>query len=54
MFNRRILCEKYLQHQQNHYHVFVDFKKAFDRVWYSAFWATVRLHDINANLIITI
>ena len=31
-FNLRILCEKYLQHQQNLYHVFVDFKKAFDRV----------------------
>ena len=23
----RILCEKYLQHQQNLYHVFIDFKK---------------------------
>ena len=32
IFNRRILCEKYLQHQQNLYHVFTDFKKAFDRV----------------------
>ena len=27
IFNLRILCEKYLQHQQNLYHVFVDFKK---------------------------
>ena len=32
IFNLRILCEKYLQHQQDLYHVFVDFKKAFDRV----------------------
>ena len=32
MFNLRILCEKYLQHQQSLHHVFVDFKKAFDRV----------------------
>ena len=31
-FNLRILSEKYLQHQQSRYHVFVDFKKAFDRV----------------------
>ncbi|XP_030850001.1 uncharacterized protein LOC105446659 [Strongylocentrotus purpuratus] len=31
ILNLRILCEKYLQHQQNLYHVFVDFKKAFDR-----------------------
>ena len=32
VFNLRILCEKYLQHQQDLYHVFIDFKKAFDRV----------------------
>ena len=30
ILNLRILCEKYLQHQQTLYHVFVDFKKAFD------------------------
>ena len=36
IFNLRILCEKYLQHQQNLYHVFIDFKKAFDRVWHAA------------------
>ena len=29
IFNLRILSEKYLQHQQSLYHVFVDFKKAF-------------------------
>ena len=33
IFNLRILCEKYLQHQQDLCHVFIDFKKAFDRVW---------------------
>ena len=32
IFNLRILSEKYLQHQQNLYHVFIEFKKAFDRV----------------------
>ena len=32
----RILCEKYFQHQQNLHHVFMDFKKAFDRVWRAA------------------
>ena len=32
IYNLRIFCEKYLQHQQNLYHVLVDFKKAFDRV----------------------
>ena len=29
IFNLRI-CEKYLQHQQNLYHVFIGFNKAFD------------------------
>ena len=32
IFNLCILCEKYLQNQQDLYHVFIDFKKAFDRV----------------------
>ena len=32
IFNLRILCEKYLQHQQDLYHVFIDFEKAFNRV----------------------
>ena len=29
IFNLRILYENYLQHQQDLYHVFIDFKKAF-------------------------
>ena len=49
-FNLRILCEKYLHHQENLYHVFVDLKKAFDRVWQSALWATMRRYNINDNL----
>ena len=36
IFNLRILCEKYLQQQQDLYHVFIDFKKAFDKVWHAA------------------
>ena len=36
VFNLRIRCEKYLQHQQDLYHVFIDFKKAFDRAWHAA------------------
>ena len=51
IFNQRILYEKYLQHQQDLYHVFTDFKKAFDRVWYAALWATMKKYNISANLI---
>ena len=51
MFKIRIICERYLQHQQYLYHVFVDFKKEFDRVWHAALWATMNLYNINGNLI---
>ncbi|XP_047499509.1 uncharacterized protein LOC125045958 [Penaeus chinensis] len=51
IFNLRIICEKHLQHQQDLYHVFIDFKKAFDRVWHGASWATVRKYNISTNLI---
>ena len=51
IFNLRILCEKYLQHQKDLYHVFIVFKKAFDRVWHAALWTTMRQYNINANLI---
>ena len=51
IFNLRILCEKYLQHQQNLTHVFIDFKKAFDRIWNEALWATMRKYNINASII---
>ena len=44
------LFEKYLQHQQNLYHVFIDFKKAFDRVWHAALWATMKKYNISTNL----
>ena len=36
IFNLRILCEKHLQHQQDLHYVFIDFKKAIDRVWHAA------------------
>ena len=49
--NLRILCEKYLQHQQDLYHVFIDFKKAFDRVWHAALWATMKKNNISTNLL---
>ena len=54
IFNLRILCEKYLQHQQSLCPVFVDFKKACDRVWHAALWATMKMFNANASLIRTI
>ena len=51
IFNLRILGEKYLQHQQNLYHVFIDFKKAFDRIWHEALWTTMRKYYISSSII---
>ena len=51
IFNLRILCEKYLQHQQDLYHVVIGFKKALDRVWHAALWATMKKYTISTNLI---
>ena len=49
--NLRIICEQYLQHQQDLYHVFIDFKKAFDRVWHAALWTIMRQYIVGNNLI---
>ena len=51
IFNLRILYEKYFQHQQGLYHVSIDFKKAFDRIWHVALWATMEKYNIGTNLI---
>ena len=51
IFSLQILCEKGLQHQQDLYHVFIDFMKAFDRVWHAALWATMKKYNISTNLI---
>ena len=50
IFNLWIIWEKYHQHQQDLYHVFMDFKKAFGSVWHTALWATVE-YNISTNLI---
>ena len=51
IFNLRILREKYLQHQQDLYQVFIDFKKAFDVVLHAALWATMKKYNISTNLV---
>ena len=51
IFNLPILREKYLQHQRDVYHVFTDFRKAFNRVWHADLWATMKKYNISANLI---
>ena len=42
----RIICEKYREHQLPLHLMFIDFKKAFDRVWHDALWNTMRIYHI--------
>ena len=48
IFNLRILCERYLQHQQDFCRL--DRLVAFDRVWHAALWATMKTYIINSDL----
>ena len=51
IFKLRVPCEKYQKHRRDIYHIFVDFKKAFDRVWHAALWATMSRYNITADII---
>ena len=35
------------------YHVFIGFKKAFEREWHAALWATMREYNVSVNLVRT-
>ncbi len=47
----RILGEKYRDHQMEIHHNFIDFKKAFDRVWRKALWLVMKKHNVGAGLV---
>ena len=51
ILNCRILMEKHLQHQKDLYHNFIDFKKAFDRVWHDGLWHVMRVFNIETGLV---
>ena len=51
IFNCRVLIEKHLQHQRELYHNFIDFKKAFDRVWHDGLWQVMRSFNLEEGLI---
>ena len=50
VFILRILCEKYLQHQQDLYDVFTHFQKAIDRAWHIALYATMKKYNITNHI----
>ena len=45
------MMEKHLQHQKELFHNFIDFKKAFDRVWHDGLWHVLRGFGIEEGLI---
>ena len=51
IFNCRIMMEKHLQHQKDLVHNFIDFKKAFDRVWHDGLWHVMRGFGIEEGLV---
>ena len=51
IFNIRILIEKHRDHQESIYHNFIDFKKAFDRVWHDGLWKVMRDYNFDEDLI---
>ena len=54
ILNCRIMSEKYIEHGKILCHNFIDFKKAFDRVWHKGLWNILRNYNIDENLILII
>ena len=42
IFSSQVIIEKNLQHRGDLFHNFVDFKKAFNRVWHAGLWQVLR------------
>ena len=51
IFNLQVLAEKYLHHQSDLHHNFIDFKKAFDHVWHQGLWQVLRDYNFDENLV---
>ena len=43
--------EKHLQHQRDLFHNFIDFKKAFARVWHAGLWQVLRSFNTDERLV---
>ena len=45
------MAEKHSEHPKELYHNFIDFKKAFDRVWQEGLWRVLKNTNIDNRLI---
>ena len=51
IFNLRMLSEKFRTDQKPLFHNFIDFKKAFDRVWQEGVCAIMRMFNISKGIV---
>ena len=51
ILNSRILTEKHIETDLKLYHNFIDYKKAFDRVWHEGLWNVMRQFNIEERVI---
>ena len=42
--------EQHLEHHKELYYNFIDFKKAFDRVWHGGLWRVLKEYNIGRRL----
>ena len=54
VFNCRNLIDKHLNSQKNLFHNFIDFKKAFDRVYNDGIWYAMQKFGIHNEIIVMI
>ena len=50
MTNLTKLCEKNIEHGSKVFLNFVDYRKAFDRVWHDAIWAVLQKYGIDEDI----
>ena len=51
IFNFGVITEKHLQHKCDLFHNFIDFKKAFDRVWHAGLWQVLKSFSTDEGLV---
>ena len=50
IFNGRVTIEKHLLYQPDLFHNFMEFKKAFDRVWHAGLWQVLSGSTVEKGL----
>ena len=51
IFNSRVITDTHLQHQRDLFHSFIDFKKAFYRVWHAGLWQVLTSFNTEEELV---